>query len=82
MRAQQVTLLTGILNIHLPTLKCPESMDMQPKHNDVCHGLRWVTFVAHHSLVGTCGYHYKQVCVLPNLKGMYGFQWRPTPMLS
>ena len=37
--------------IHLPSLKCPETMKMQPKHNAVCHILRWVTFVTHHSLV-------------------------------
>ena len=51
MRAHQINLLNGILQIHLPNLKCPETMKMQPKHNPVRHVFRWVTFVAYHSLV-------------------------------
>ena len=52
MRAHQINLLTGIQKIQLPILKCPETRKMQPKHNAVRHVLRWVTFAAHHSLVG------------------------------
>ena len=51
MRAHQINLLNGMLQIHLPNLKCPETTKMQPKHNPVRHVFRWVTFVAHHSLV-------------------------------
>ena len=50
MRAHQINLLNGILKMHLPSLKCPETTKMQPKHNAVRHVLRWVTFVAYHSL--------------------------------
>ena len=64
MRAHQINLFTCILIIHLPSLKCPETMKMQPKHNAVCHVLRWVTFVTHQSLVGVNNVSYGYISLL------------------
>ena len=37
---------------------------MQPKHNAVRHVLRWITFVAHHCLVGVTNnvFYYAHAC--------------------
>ena len=44
------THMVPLTETHLPSLKCPKTTKMQPKRNAVRHVVRWVTFVAHHSL--------------------------------